>query len=135
MRRGALKAVALAALLAAAAGAAPPAGVAARRSVRTTESETFADKTASRKYDLAVPAGGGRARLRVKGSVKAGEVRFRVLDSAGRERQNARLTPDGQKPGHFELETGEVRAAGGAWSLLIELKGATGGYEFTWTVE
>jgi uncharacterized protein YfaS (alpha-2-macroglobulin family) len=135
MRRDALKAAALAALLAFAA-AAPPATAtaAARRSVKTTVSETFDDKSATKKYDLSVPAGGGRARLRVRGSVTTGEVRLRVLDSAGRERQNARFRPDGEQPGHFELETGEVSAAG-AWTLAVELKGATGRYEFIWTVE
>ena len=136
MRRDALKAAALAALLALAT-AAPPATAtaAARRDVKTTESETFADKTATKKYELPVPAAGGRVRLRFKGSVTAGEIRFSVLDSAGKQHQGGRLTPDGEKPGHFELETGEARAAGGAWSLEVELKDATGRYEFTWTVE
>ncbi|MDQ3917759.1 MAG: hypothetical protein M3348_04725 [Acidobacteriota bacterium] len=129
MRRDALKAAALAALLATATA------FAAHRSVKTTESETFADKTASKKYDLPVPAGGGRVRLRMKGVVTAGEIRFRVLDSAGTEHQNARLTPDGPKPDRFDLETGEPRAAAGSWRLEVELKGATGRYEFTWTVE
>ncbi|MDQ3746482.1 MAG: hypothetical protein M3444_19080 [Acidobacteriota bacterium] len=129
MRRDALKAAALAALLATATA------FAAHRSVKTTESETFADKTAGKKYDLPVPAGGGRVRLRMKGVVTAGEIRFRVLDSAGTEHQNARLTPDGPRPDRFDLETGEPRVAAGSWTLEVELKGATGRYEFTWTVD
>jgi hypothetical protein len=128
MRRDALKAAALAALLAFAAAA-------AERTVKTTGSHTFADKTESKRYDLPAPGGGGRVRLRLRGEVAAGEIRFRVLDSEGNERQNARLTPDGSRPGHFDLETGEQGSAGGAWALEVELRGATGGYEFTWTVE
>lgn len=136
MRRDVLKAAALAALLAFAANAAPPAtAAAARRSVKTTESETFADKTASKKFDLPVPSAGGRVRLHMKGVVTAGEIRFRVLDSAGREHQAARLSPDGPKSDSFDLETGEAKAPGGSWSLEVGLKGATGHYEFTWTVE
>jgi hypothetical protein len=48
--------------------------------------------------------------------------------------RNVWRTPEASKPGRFEFEGGEMGAAG-AWTLEVELKGATGSYEYTWTVD
>lgn len=49
--------------------------------------------------------------------------------------QRARFTPDRAKPGHFEIETGKGEVVTGRLSLEVELKDATGDYEFTWAAD
>ncbi len=129
MRRT-LKAAALFALLAAAAVSA-----AERRSDSTFESHTFDRQTnAKKKFDLRVPGDGARVRLRVKASVREGEVRLVVRDAEGRVRQDARLSPSKSRPSNYDVDSGEVRSGAGVWTVEVELKDAVGSYEFTWTV-
>jgi hypothetical protein len=111
------------------------AAAAAPRSVRTTESHTFDHATTeTKRFELRVPGAGARVRLRFRGSVSAGEIRVRLLDPSDKVRRNVWRTPEASKPGGFEFEGGEMDAAG-AWTLEVELKGATGSYEYTWTVD
>jgi hypothetical protein len=127
MFRVALAALTLLSLLAAVA--------AAPRSVRTTESRTFDHATTeTKRFDLRVPGPEAHARLRFKGVVRSGEIRARLLDPSGVERQSFKFTPDGARPSRFDFEGGELRDAG-AWTFEVELKGATGGYEFNWSVD
>jgi hypothetical protein len=127
MRR-ALKAAALVALLAAVAAAAP------ERSSRTNESITLDHKTtAKKKYELPVPAAGSRVRLRVKASVREGELKIVVRDAAGRLRHEAQLGPSKSEPTNYDVDSGEVRSAAGVWVIEVEAKAAVGSYEFTFT--
>lgn len=124
----ALKAAALLALLAATAASA------AERTSRTTESHTFDHKTTSKKkFDL--PVNGARVRLRVRASVREGVLKLVVRDADGRVRQDARLTPSKSRPNTYDVDSGEVRSAAGAWTVEVELTEAVGSYEFTWTTE
>ncbi len=129
MRR-ALKAAALAALVAASAAAAD-----AEFNSRTVESHVFDhETTGTKRYELRVPSGGARVRLRVKASVRQGELKLLVRDSEGRVRQDARLGPSKSSPTNYDVDSGELRSAAGAWTVEVELKDAVGSYEFTWTV-
>ncbi len=111
------------------------AAAAAPRSVRTTESHTFDQATTeTKRFELRVPAEVARVRLRFSGSVNSGEIKVRLLNPAGEVRRDVWRTPEGGKPGRFEFEGGEMKDAG-AWALEVELKDATGSYEFTWTVD
>ena len=128
MRR-ALKAAALAALLAAATA------TAAEHSRQTVESHAFDHQTTARKrYDLRVPGAGSRVRLRVKASVRAGSLKLLVRDAEGRVRQDAQLTPSKSRPNTYDVDSGEVASAAGVWTVEVELKDAVGSYEFTFTL-
>jgi uncharacterized protein YxeA len=127
--RKALKAAALLALL-----AALTASAAAAHSDQTIESHSFDHKTTSKKkYDLR--ARGGRVRLRVKAYVREGAVKLVVRDASGRVRQDAHLTPSQSRPSTYNVDSGEVTSAAGAWTVEVELTEAVGSYEFTWTTE
>ena len=127
MRR-ALKAAALVALLAAMAVAAP------ERSSKTVESHTFDHKTTTKKkYDLRVSGAGARVRLRVKASVREGEIKIVVRDAAGRVRHDVQLGPSKSKSANYDVDSGEVRSAAGVWIVEVETKEAVGSYEFTFT--
>ena len=127
MRRT-FKAAALVALLAAAVVAAP------ERSSRTIESTTFDHKTTAKKtYELRVPATGALVRLRVKASVREGELKLVVRDPAGAVRQDARLGRPKAKPTNYDVDSGVVRSPGGVWTVEVELTEAVGSYEFSFT--
>jgi hypothetical protein len=126
MRRVALTTVTLLALVAVSA--------AASHTVRTVESHTFDEKTTETKSFTLPAGGGGRGHFRIAGRVKTGEIRLVVRDEAGNSHLSGVVSPDGTKPGEFDLQTGESRITG-AWIAEVELKDATGHYEFTWTVD
>jgi hypothetical protein len=126
--RKALKAAALLTLLAALTASA------AERSSKTVESHSFDHKTTSKKkFDL--PVHGSRVRLHVKAFVREGAIKLVVRDAAGRVRQDAHLTPSKSRPNNYNVDTGELQSAGGAWTVEVELTEAVGSYEFTWTTE
>jgi len=128
MRR-ALKVAALALLLAAATAVA-----ADERVSRTNEAITFDHKTTARKtYELPVPEAGARVRMRVKATVREGEMRIVVRDAAGAVRQDARLGGPKAKPTSYDVDSGVVRSPAGVWVVEVEAKEAVGGYEFTFT--
>jgi hypothetical protein len=119
-----LKAAALAALLAAAAVAAP------ERSSETVESHTFDHKTTEKKrHELRVPGDGTRVRLRVKATVRQGELRIVVRDPDGRLWQEARLVPS-KRPGNYDVDSGEMRSEAGVWTVEVDATEAVGSYEF-----
>ena len=123
MRRT-LKAAALVALLAAAAVAAP------ERSSETVESHTFDHKTTEKKkHELRVPGDGTRVRMRVKATVREGEIKIVVRNAAGQVWQDARLGPS-KKPTRYDVDTGEMRSPAGVWTVEVEATEAVGGYEF-----
>jgi hypothetical protein len=131
--RKVLKAAALLTLLAAALAST----VAADEELkgRTVESQTFARKTTSKKkYDLRVY--GPRVRLRMKATVKEGEMRLVVRDAQGRVWQDAQLGPVKSKPNNYDVDSGEMRSdPGRVWTVEVELKEAVGSFEFNWTTE
>jgi hypothetical protein len=125
MRR-ALKAAALVVLLAAAVAA-------DERVSRTNEAITFDHKTTAKKtYELPVPEAGARVRMRVKATVREGEIRIVVRDAAGAVRQDARLGPS-KKPTNYDVDSGVVKSPAGVWVVEVEMKEAVGGYEFSFT--
>jgi hypothetical protein len=127
MRR-AFKAAALLTLLAALTASA------AERSSRTVESHSFDHRTTAKKrFDLRVR--GSRVRLRVKASVREGQIKLVVRDAAGQVRQDARLTPSKSRPNTYDVDSGEVRSEAGVWTVEVELTEAVGSYEFTWTTD
>ena len=127
MRR-VLKAAALVALLAAAAVAAD------ERVGRTNEAITFDHKTtAKKKYELRVPGADTRVRLRVKATVREGELKIVVRDAAGRVWQDARLGGPKSKPTNYDVDSGERRSPAGVWTVEVEATEAVGRYEFTFT--
>ena len=122
------KAAALAALL-----AATPLAAEGRRG-STIESITFNTNTTSKKkYELPVPVEGTRVRMRVKASVRRGELRIVVRDAAGRVRQEATLGPSKSEPNSYDVDSGEVRSGAGVWTIEFEMREAAGNYEFTFT--
>jgi hypothetical protein len=128
--RAAFATVTLLLLLAAAAAVA-----AAEHNSRTVESHTVDHKTTEKKrYDLRVPSAGSRVRLRVKATVREGQIRLLVRDASGRVRQEAVLTPSKSTPSDYDVDSGEVRSAAGAWTVEVELKEAVGSYEFAFTL-
>ena len=131
--RKVLKAAALLTLLAAA--LASPVAADEEIKSRTTESQTYARKTTSKKkYDLRVY--GPRVRLRVKATVKEGEMRLVVRDARGRVWQDAQLGPVKSKPNNYDVDSGEMRSdPGRVWTVEVELKEAVGSFEFNWTTE
>ena len=130
MRR-ALRASALVALVAASAAA-----VAAEVNSRTVESHVFDHPTTAKKrIELRVPSGGARVRLRVKASVRQGELKLVVRDAEGQVRQEAQLGPAKSRPNNYDVDSGESRSAAGVWTVEVELKDAVGSYDFTWTAE
>jgi len=123
-----LKAAALLVLLAATTVSA------AETSSRTVESHSFDHKTTSKKkYDLRVR--GQRVRLRVKASVREGEIKLVVRDANGQVRQEAQLTPSKSRPNTYDVDSGEVKSVSGVWTVEVELTEAVGSYEFIWTTE
>jgi hypothetical protein len=125
----ALKAAALLALLATTLAAS-----AAEQSNQTIESHSFDHKTTTKKkFNLRVPGSGGRVRLHVKASVREGEFKFVVRDTAGKVRQDVHLTPSKSKRNNYNVDTGELQSAAGVWTVEVELNEAVGSYEFTWT--
>ena len=125
MRR-AFKAAALVALLAAASVAAPEQS----SSSRTVESHTFDHKTTEKKrHELPVPGDGTRVRMRVKATVREGEIKIVVRNAAGQVWQDARLGPS-KKPTMYDVDTGEMRSPAGVWTVEIEATEAVGSYEF-----
>ena len=123
MRR-VFKAALLAALLAAAATAFP------ERSSETVESHTFDHKTTEKKrHELRVPADGTRVRLRVKATVRQGELRIVVRDPDGRLFQDARLGPS-KKPTNYDVDSSVMRSEAGVWMIEVEATEAVGSYEF-----
>ena len=128
MRRT-LKAAALLALLAATA-----AHAADERIHRHSESHTLEHKTTEKKrFVLPVRAAGRRVSLRLKAVVREGEARLLVRDSSGRVRQQAHLRPAASKTSTYDVSTSEDEAAKGDWTVELEFREATGGYELTWT--
>lgn len=128
----AFKAAALAVLLLAA--NAPAAGADEKVS-QTAESHTLDHKTTAKKrYELRVPGAGSRVSLRVKASVREGELRLVVRDAAGRVRQEARLAPSKSRPSTYEVESDEARSAAGVWTVEVETRDALGSYGFTFTL-
>ena len=124
MRRT-LKAAALVALLAAAALAAP------ERSSETVESHTFDHKTTEKKrHELKVSADGTRVRLRVRATVRQGELKIVVRDPDGRLFQEARLGPS-KKPTKYDVDSDVMRSEAGVWTVEVEATEAVGSYEFT----
>ena len=124
MRR-VLRAAALVALLAAAAAAAP------ERSSETVESHTFDHQTTEkRRHELRVPDDGTRVRLRVKASVREGELRIVVRDPDGRLFQEARLGPS-KKTTNYDVDSSVMRSEAGVWTVEVETKEAVGSYEFS----
>ncbi|HEX8187725.1 MAG TPA: hypothetical protein VF586_05205 [Pyrinomonadaceae bacterium] len=123
MRRT-LKAAALVALLAAAALAAP------ERSSETVESHTFDHKTTGKKrHELRVPGDGTRVRLRVRATVRQGELKIVVRDPDGRLFQEARLGPS-KKPTKYDVDSDVMRSEAGVWTVEVEATEAVGSYEF-----
>src|SRR5215210_7444309 len=106
-----------------------------RTTSRTVESHTFDHKTTSKKkYDLRVH--GARVRLKVKATVKEGELKLVVRDAAGRVWQDAQIGPSKSKPNNYDVDSGEMRAdPGGVWTVEVELKDAVGSFELIWTTE
>ncbi len=126
--RKALKAAAFVALLAAAAVAAD------ERVSRTNQSITFDHKTTAKKtYELPVPEAGARVRLRVRATVREGEIRIVVRDAAGAVRQDARLGGPKSKPTNYDVDSGVVESPAGVWTVEVEAKEAVGRYEFIFT--
>ncbi|HJQ33854.1 MAG TPA: hypothetical protein VJ866_16860 [Pyrinomonadaceae bacterium] len=126
MRR-ALKAAAFVVLLAAAAAAAP------ERSSQTVESHTFDHKTTEKKkHELRVPSDGTRVRLRVKASVREGELKIVVRDPDGRLFQEARLGPS-KKTTSYDVDSNVMRSEAGVWTVEVEATEAVGSYEFAFT--
>ena len=120
----AFKAAALAALLAAAAFAAP------ERSSETVESHTFDHKTTEKKrHELRVPSDGTRVRLRVKATVRQGELKIVVRDPDGRLWQETRLGPS-KKTTNYDVDSDVMRSEAGVWTVEVEATEAVGGYEF-----
>ncbi|HWS87811.1 MAG TPA: hypothetical protein VN282_12650 [Pyrinomonadaceae bacterium] len=123
MRR-VLKAAALVALLAAAAAASP------ERSSETVESHSFDHKTTEKKrHELRVPGEGTRVRLRVKATVRQGELKIVVRDPDGRVFQEARLGPS-KKPTNYDVDSDVMRSEAGVWTVEVEATEAVGSYEF-----
>jgi hypothetical protein len=123
MRR-VFKAAALAALLMATAVAAP------ERSSETVESHTFDHETTEKKrHELRVPGEGTRVRLRVKATVRQGELRIVVRDPDGRLWQEARLGPS-KKPTNYDVDSDVMRSEAGVWTIEVEAQEAVGSYEF-----
>jgi hypothetical protein len=135
----AIKAVALVvALAASAAAAAEHAGRAAESHTtsRTNESYVFDETTTSKKrFDLRVPDAGQRVRLRLRAVLREGEARFHVRDAEGRVRQDVLLRPEGSKPRTYDADTGDLKSPAGQWTVEVELRGARGSYDLTWTAE
>ena len=122
MRRT-LKAAALVVLLAACA-------LAAERSTETVESHTFDRKTTEKKrHELRVPGEGTRVRLRVKATVREGELKIVVRDPDGRVFQEARLGPS-KKPTNYDVDSNVMRSEAGVWTVEVEATEAVGSYEF-----
>ena len=120
--RKVLKAAALVALFAAAATAFP------ERSSETVESHTFDHKTTEKKrHELRVPSDGTRVRLRVKATVRQGELKIVVRDPDGQLFQEARLGPS-KKPNNYDVDSDVMRSEAGLWT--IEATEAVGSYEF-----
>ena len=118
------KAAALVALLAAAAVAAP------ERSSETVESHSFDHKTTEKKrHELRVPSDGTRVRLRVKATVRQGELKIVVRDPDGRLFQEARLGPS-KKPNNYDVDSSVMRSEAGVWTIEVEATEAVGSYEF-----
>jgi hypothetical protein len=118
------RAAALVALLAAAAAAAAP-----ERSSETVESHTFDHQTTEKKrHELRVPADDTRVRLRVKASVRQGELRIVVRDPDGRLFQEARLGPS-KKTTNYDVDSDVMRSEAGVWTVEVEATGAVGSYE------
>ncbi len=123
MRR-VFKVAALALLLAAAAAAAP------ERSSETVESHTFDHKTTEKKrHELRVPGDGTRVRLRVKATVRQGELKIVVRDPDGRLFQEAHLGPS-NKPNNYDVDSSVMRSEAGVWTVEVETTEAVGSYEF-----
>lgn len=123
MRR-VFKAAALVALLAASAAATAP-----ERSSETVESHTFDHQTTEKKrHELRVPGDGTRVRLRVKATVRQGELQIVIRDADGRVWRDARLGPS-KKPTNYDVDSGEMRSEAGVWTVEVEAMGAVGSYE------
>ena len=123
MRR-VLKAAALVALLAAAAAAFP------ERSSERVEAHTFDHKTTEKKkHELRVPKDDTRVRLRVKATVRQGELKIVVRDPDGRLFQEARLGPS-KKPTKYDVDSSVMRSEAGVWTVEVEATEAVGSYEF-----
>jgi hypothetical protein len=128
MRRT-LKAAVLLALLAVASASA-----ADERIHRNSKSHTLKPKTTEKKkFDLPVREAGRRVSLRLKAVVSEGEAWLVVRDSKGKVRQQAHLRPPGSKTSTYDVSTSEDSAAGGAWTVELEFREASGSYELTWT--
>ena len=118
------KAAALVTLVAAAAFAAP------ERSSETVESHTFDHKTTEKKqHELRVASDGTRVRLRVKATVRQGELKIVVRDPDGRLFQEARLGPS-KKPNNYDVDSSVMRSEAGVWTIEVEATEAVGSYEF-----
>ena len=72
-------------------------------------------------------------RLRVKASVREGELKIVVRDTAGAVRQDARLGRPKAKPTNYDVDSGVVRSPGGVWTVEVEMTEAVGSYEFSFT--
>ena len=117
-------AAALVALVAAAATAFP------ERSSETVESHSFDHKTTEKKrHELRVPRDDTRVRLRVKATVRQGELKIVVRDPDGRLFQEARLGPS-KKPTKYDVDSSVMRSEAGVWTVEVEATEAVGSYEF-----
>ncbi len=125
MRR-AFKVAALVALLAAAVAATVP-----ERSSETVESHTFDHQTTEKKrHELRVHSDGTRVRLRVKATVRQGELKIVVRDPDGRLWQETRLGPS-KKHTNYDVDSDVMRSEAGVWTVEVEATEAVGSYEFT----
>ncbi len=87
--------------------------------------------TETHTYDLNVPNGADGAELTARARIKAGEIRWTLIDAEGTQR----LSGHGKR-GRITLETGYIEnPTSGNWKLEIELLRAKGYYRVDWESE
>ena len=85
------------------------------------------DETRTREIKLPSSEGSNKASLKVKATIKSGLTHWTLRDPNGKARLNG-----GISKGDLLLDTGELDAIKGTWTLQIELESATLSYEINW---
>lgn len=96
--------------------------------IEMRETESYNNKTETKKVRLTVPQSAKSARLQVKADVQSGLMVFRLRDPQGEVRYMDVNTRD-----HLQADTGTFASVDGDWSLEVGLEKATGSYDIMWT--
>ena len=89
----------------------------------------FTDETRTRRFELPVPPDAKSATVRLEATVQKGDAAWRLSDPSGKRRWSG----EAGRGSDVELSETLADVPGGTWTLELDLRGATGTFDLTWS--